>query len=104
MHPPGPEVKISPKYAADYINVRLEWVEVNGVSYNVSIEPQVAIAFNGSSTIQFTALYNTVYNVNITANRVFCDTAHTVTTAVVFNYSKFSAICNNDTINYIIYS
>ena len=58
------------------------------MSYNVSTEPQVAIAFNGSSAIQFIALYNTAYNVSITASSVLCDTAHTVTTTAGFNYSE----------------
>ena len=49
VHPPGPEVEISPKYAADYINVHLEWAEENVIFYNVSIEPQVTITFNGRS-------------------------------------------------------
>ena len=88
LHPP--EVNISPRYAADYIAVSLEWAEENGISYNVSTEPQVAVTFNGSSTIQFTALYNTVYNVNITANyRVLCDN---VTTTLGLNYSEFFSI------------
>ena len=90
MHPPGPEVSTTViGNAADYLTVGLQWVEENGVSYNVSTEPQVAIAFNGSLTsIQFIALYNTVYNVNITASSVICDTAHTVTTTAGFNYSE----------------
>ena len=88
VHPPGPEVSISQRYAADYLTVGLEWSEENGVSYNVSTEPQAAIAFNGSSAIQFIALYNTVYDVNITASSVICDTTHTVTTTAGFNYSE----------------
>ena len=46
MHPPGPEVStIVIGNAADYLAVGLQWVKENGVSYNVSTEPQVAIAF-----------------------------------------------------------
>lgn len=86
MHPspPGPEVTTSVSYAADYITISLEWIEENGVSYSVSTKPLVAIAFDGSSTIQFIALYNTAYNVNITANSVVCNT----TTTVGLNYSE----------------
>ena len=61
VHPPGPEISISQRYAADYLTVGLEWSEENGVSYNVSTEPQVAIAFKGSSAIQLIALYITLF-------------------------------------------
>ena len=42
--------------------------------------------------IRFTVLYNTAYNVNITADSAFCDITHHVTTAVRFNYLAFNAI------------
>ena len=45
----------------------LDWAPENGVSYNVTSVPLAGVAFNGSTSVQLTLLYNTQYNVSILA-------------------------------------
>ena len=47
--------------------VILEWIEEDSIpySYDIITSPPLEVTFNGSSTIQLTLSYNTLYNVSV---------------------------------------
>ena len=47
------------------VTVTLEWAQEAGVSYNVSVTPQVNVEFLDSTLVQVVVAYNVVYNVSI---------------------------------------
>ena len=55
------------RYETDNILVVLDWTSENGVSYNVTAIPHVAVVFNASTSVQLALHYNTQYNVSILA-------------------------------------
>ena len=63
----------------DNVTVILEWTPENGMSYNVSVVPQVAVRFTGDRSVQLTASYNTVYNVSVVATLCGRNNATTAT-------------------------
>ena len=52
------------RYEADFTLVMLGWAPVNGVSYNATTIPPVAVTFNASTVILLTLRYNTQYNIS----------------------------------------
>lgn len=53
------------RYEADIVLVVLDWSPEDGVSYNITTIPPVAVVFNASTSVQLTFRYNTQYNVSI---------------------------------------
>ena len=58
---------ISQWFETNGIAVFLEWVHKNGVSYSVSVDPEVAID-TGQSSAQLSLSYNLKYNISVTAS------------------------------------
>ena len=79
---------ISERFGTTNITCMLEWIQENDVSYNVSIEPQVALDFIGNTGVQFVVLYNTLYSASVVADNL-CNSANTT---VEFNYSEFCCL------------
>lgn len=77
-----------PDFGSDGATVNLEWIQESGVSYNVSVIPPVAVRATGSTSVQLTVGYNTLYNVSVIA-KTHCD--HT-TTVIGLIYGEFSLI------------
>ena len=73
------------RYEADNVLVMLGWAPVDGVSYNVTTIPSVAVAFNGSAIVQLILHYNTQYNVSILAS--LCEQSLTVSHDLSFGES-----------------
>ena len=88
-----PEVNISSiseLFESNHVTVTLKWTSessVQSVAYNVSVVPQGAVKFNGSTTAQLTLTYNTLYNVSILA-AVQCGL--NATTSIVLKYGEFN--------------
>ena len=61
-----------------------------GVSYNVSIIPQVDVEFVDNTVVQLRVAYNVVYNVSIV--RILCG-QHATTTKLELNYGEPCASC-----------
>ena len=83
----SPDVIISDiEYGTHNVTVLLRWIPENGVTYNISTEPEVetVINFNTMSTAQITLSYNTHYNVSVLATSV-CGRARNHT-AIEFYY------------------
>ena len=81
-----PIVARSEQFGMDGVTVILEWSqENNGTSHNVSVVPLVAIWSTGSTRVQLTVLYNTLYNVSVVAT--LCG-RHNATTTVELSYGK----------------
>jgi hypothetical protein len=55
-------------FGNDNFTVTLEWYQFSGESYNVTTVPEpVSTSFTGSTGVQLVMLYDTPYNVTITA-------------------------------------
>ena len=73
------------QFGTHNITVFLEWTQEDGVSYNVSSLPQVALKFTRNTSVQLTVSYNIQYNVNIVAFESFCG-QKSATTAVELKF------------------
>ena len=50
------------------VTVTLEWSQFSGETYTVATVPDpVSVSFTGSTSVQLVLLYNTEYNVTVTA-------------------------------------
>ena len=69
--PNTPEVIIKTDmihFGNDNFTVTLEWSQFSGETYSVATVPEaVHTSFIGSTSVQLVMLYNTQYNVNVTA-------------------------------------
>ena len=64
----GPPVIItSEEYKADNIAVIVEWTQIGGVSYNVSVIPMVLVTVMRSTSVRLILSYNIEYNVSLEA-------------------------------------
>ena len=61
-------MNITEQLGLDRVTVNLEWTHKNGVSYNVSVNPQVAVNYAGRNRAQLFVLYDTEYNVSVIAS------------------------------------
>jgi hypothetical protein len=64
----APNTSISEQFQSKDISVTLEWTHTNGVSYSISVEPEVAVNYTGRSSAQITVSYDTKYNVSVVAS------------------------------------
>ena len=72
------------------------WTLKNGVSYSVSVDPEVeVINYSGKSSAQLILSYNTNYNVSVVAS--LCGKSST--TFTVINYGKWDIVCRVDNNN-----
>jgi formyltetrahydrofolate synthetase len=67
-HTVAPSANISKQSQSKDISVTLEWTHTNGVSYNVSVDPEVAVNHTGRNSAQFIVSYDTKYNVSVVAS------------------------------------
>ena len=82
----------SEQFGTDAVTLVLEWTQENSslsYSYNVSAapDPQLATKFIGSTSVQLTVPYNTLFNVSVTASENLCGQIH-VTTEITLLYSE----------------
>ena len=67
-----PEAHVSEQFSANSVAVTLEWTHKNGVSYSISVYPEVAVNFTGrNSTLcsaQLTFSYDIKYNISVVAS------------------------------------
>ena len=86
--PNGPEVIIRPDmthFGNNNFTVTLEWPQFSGETYTVVTVPEVVHkSYTGSTNVQLIMLYNTHYNVTVTAT--LC--GHRNATNVYYYYSK----------------
>lgn len=61
-------MNITEQLGLDRITVNLEWAHKNGVSYNVSVDPQVAVNYTGRNRVQLIVSYDIKYNVSVVAS------------------------------------
>ena len=72
------------------------WTLKNGVSYSVSVDPEVeVINYPGKSSAQLILLYNTNYNVSVVAS--LCGKSSI--TFTVINHGKRDIVCRVDNNN-----
>ena len=60
----------SEEYGANNVTIILEWAQEKNVLYNISIVPQIPIAYYIGSTslsVRLTVLYNTEHNMSVEA-------------------------------------
>jgi hypothetical protein len=80
----------------DNFTVTLEWSQFSGETYNVTTVPEaVNMSFTGSTSVQLVMLYDTPYNVTITAT--LCGNRNTMNFTTPYYYSKkiVSYICTD---------
>ena len=84
------QVNISERFAAENVTVILKWIQENDIFYNVSIEPKnlTSLKCNGSTDVKLILLYNTLYNVDVTASSIVCDSVTSYHTNISLIYSK----------------
>ena len=84
------QVNISERFAAENVTVILKWIQENDIFYNVSIEPKnlTSLKHNGSTDVKLIILYNTLYNVDVTASSIVCDSITSYHTNISLIYSK----------------
>ena len=73
----------------NFVSVTLEWIAKNGVSYSVSVNPEIAINYTGKRSAQLSVLYNIKYNVSVVAS--LCGTSQAVYSTTI-NYGKLQKI------------
>ena len=61
-------MNITEQLGSDRITVNLEWAHKNGVSYNVSVDPQVVVNYTGRNRAQLIVLYDKKYNASVVAS------------------------------------
>ena len=86
-HPHPPEVNVTSNLSSNSVTVNLDWIEEDGVSYNVSVTPPLMIRQVCSTCVELTVLYNIVYNVSVLSTLCGCNTAATVIKLI---YSKWT--------------
>lgn len=79
-------MNISRQLEADRVRVALEWTHKNGVTYAVSVDPEVNVSYTWKNSAQLSVSYNTKYNISVVAS--LCGKNRTVFTTI--NYGKLS--------------
>jgi hypothetical protein len=77
-------VNISRQLEADHVRVALEWTHKNGVSYSISVDPEVNVGYTRRESAQLVVPYNSEYNISVIAS--LCGRSRTVFT--IINYGK----------------
>ena len=68
QHTVTPDGHISEQFGTNSIAVTLMWYHKNGVSYSVSVDPEVAVNYSGRNRAQLIVSYDTKYNVSVIAS------------------------------------
>ena len=76
------------EFGTENVTVTLEWAKEAGVSYNVSVTPQVNVEYLDSTLVQVVVAYNVVYNVSIVST--LCGRY----TAIIFNKLCYGELHN----------
>ena len=84
-HAAPPSVAISECFGTNSVTATLEWIQESGVTYNISIFPQVPVEMLRISSVQLTLLYNTDYNATVVA--ILCR-QNNVTTTIPLRYGE----------------
>jgi hypothetical protein len=72
-------------FGNDNFTVTLEWYQFSGETYSVAIAPEpVSTSFTGSTSVQLVMLYDTPYNVTITAT--LCGNRNTTNYTTLYYY------------------
>ena len=68
------------------VTVTLEWSQFSGETYIVATIPEAAasVSFTGSTSVQLVLLYNTEYNVTITA--ILCGDGNATNSSTISYY------------------
>ena len=83
MHP---EIYSRVQFGTNNATVTLEWAQEAGVSYNVSIIPQVDVKFIDNTAVQLIGVaYNVGYNVSIVS--ILCG-RNSTTTSIQLSYGE----------------
>ena len=80
----SPNVNISREFEADRVRVALEWTHTNGVSYAISVDPEVNVSYSWRKSAQLVVPYNTKYNISVVAS--LCGNTRAV--FIMINYGK----------------
>ena len=76
---------------SEHVSIILEWSRQNFFySYNIVVEPQAELTFNGSTTVQLTLSYNTQYNVGVVATHLCGHVSSVVTSIELYYHGKLS--------------
>ena len=79
----------SEQFGHDAVSVTLQWIPASFnslYSYNVIVDPQVQLQFNGSTRVQLTLSYNTLYNVSVVATHLCGQNTNNMITFVELYY------------------
>ena len=79
-----PNVNISQSFEANGVTVALEWDAKNGVSYIVSVQPEVLVDYTRTNSAQLSLPYGKQYNISVIAS--LC--GRNRTTSSVCRYGK----------------
>ena len=63
-----PNVNISQSFEANGATVALEWDAKNGVSYIISVQPEVLVDYTRTNSIRLSLSYGREYNISVTAS------------------------------------
>ena len=63
-----PDVNISQRFEANGVTVALEWDPKNGVSYIVSVQPEVLVDYTQTNSARLSLSYGREYNISVTAS------------------------------------
>ena len=63
-----PDVNISRHFEANGITITLEWDAKNGVSYVVSVQPEVLVDYTQTNSVRLSLPYEKLYNISIRAS------------------------------------
>ena len=84
QHTVTPDANISEQFGANSIAVTLEWTHKNGVTYGVSVDPEVAVNYTGRNRAELIVSYDTKYNVSVVAS--LCEII--TTNLTIINHGK----------------
>ena len=81
-------MNISRSFEANGVTVALEWDAKNGVSYIVSVQPEVLVDYTRANSAQLSLSYGWEYSISVTAS--LC--GRNRTTSSVCRYGKLHAL------------
>ena len=68
MNAVTPHLNVSEWFETNIVKIYLGWTTKNGVSYNISVDPELAINYTGRTSVQLSSSYNIKYNISVTAS------------------------------------
>jgi hypothetical protein len=92
-NPPELEITLKPDmthFGADNFTVTLEWSQFSGETYSIATVPEpVYMSFTRSTSVQLVMLYDTPYNVTVTAT--LCGHRNTTNFTTLYYRKKIAA-------------